>query len=217
MPPIVAGGPLARNGAPYPAQWADRDDAGGGFVVPTDFTGYFTATAAAAGVLIGLLFVAVALRPDTIFGANAPAAGRAQAGSAFTALVNCFFVSLVALIPQAGVGGVSVTVAIISILATLRLHREVAKRELQVWMLTASMAIYLFQLGVGLASMLDQTNTTLVFCAAYTIIGQISSALGRAWSLMEGRHLVTSTHKRTQHRPVRPGPAPAGESWPEGD
>jgi hypothetical protein len=57
-------------------------------VVSAEFTGYFTAAAAAAGVLIGLLFVAVSLRPDTIFGDAAPAAGRAQAGSAFTSLAR---------------------------------------------------------------------------------------------------------------------------------
>ena len=63
--------------------------------VPASFNGYFTAAAAAGGVLIGLLCVAVSLRPETIFGDEASAAGRAQAGSAFTCLVNCFFVSLV--------------------------------------------------------------------------------------------------------------------------
>jgi len=34
-------------------------------VVPAAFTGYFTAAAAGAGVLIGLLFVAVSLRSET--------------------------------------------------------------------------------------------------------------------------------------------------------
>jgi hypothetical protein len=184
-------------------------------VVPASFTAYFTATAAGAGVLIGLLFVAVALRPETIFGEGARASGKALAGSAFTGLVNSFFVSLVALVPLAGVGGVSVTVSIISLSATLRLHREVAKQELQVFMLVASMVIYLFQLGVGLSSIIDPKNTTLVYFAAYIIIGQISVALGRAWALMEGRHLLAAPRKeRTEHRPARPGPSPA---WPGSD
>ena len=56
--------------------------------VPAEFSGYFTASSAASGVLIGLLFVAVSLRPETVFGASSSAAGRANAGSTFTALVN---------------------------------------------------------------------------------------------------------------------------------
>jgi hypothetical protein len=51
-------------------------------------------------VLIGLLFVAVWLRPETVFGDGAPPAGRAQADSAFTCLADSFFVSLVALVPR---------------------------------------------------------------------------------------------------------------------
>src|SRR5579862_9330404 len=54
-------------------------------VVPDTYNGYFTATVTAAGTLIGLLFVANALRPDTVFGPAAPATGRVLAGSAFTA------------------------------------------------------------------------------------------------------------------------------------
>jgi len=53
-------------------------------VVPASFYGYFTAAGAAAGVLIGLLFVAVSLRPDTIFGEQASPAGRAQARRAWS-------------------------------------------------------------------------------------------------------------------------------------
>ena len=73
-------------------------------MVPAEFTGYFTAAAAAAAVLIGLLFIAVSLRSETVLGDGAPAAGRAQADSASISLSNCFFVSLVALIPQAWPG-----------------------------------------------------------------------------------------------------------------
>jgi hypothetical protein len=103
-------------------------------------------------------------------------------------------------------------VAIISLSATLRLHREVAKQELHAVMLAASLGIYLFQLGVGIAALINPSASGLVQCAAYIIIGQVSVALGRAWSLMEGRHLISSgRQERTEHRPARPGPAP---SWP---
>src|SRR5579862_8158803 len=73
-------------------------------VVPDSYDGYFTASTAAAGALIGLLFVAVALRPDSVFGAHASHTGRVRAGSAFTGLVNAFFISLIALIPDANLG-----------------------------------------------------------------------------------------------------------------
>ena len=60
-------------------------------MVPGEFTGYFTAAAAAAGVLIVLLFVAASLRLECVFGEKASAGHQVQAGSAFTSLVNSFF------------------------------------------------------------------------------------------------------------------------------
>ena len=73
-------------------------------MVPDAFREHFTATATGAGALIGLLFVSISLRPDTVFGTKAAVHGRALAGSAFTALVNAFFVSLLALMPQSNLG-----------------------------------------------------------------------------------------------------------------
>jgi hypothetical protein len=171
-------------------------------VVPASFTSYFTATATAAGVLIGLLFVAVSLRPETVFGAGATAQGRANAGSAFTALVNCFFVSLVALVPQAGLGYVSITLAAISLFATVRLHREVGRQQLPLSMLLFSLAAFGWQLVNGLLIVFNQHGEGFIYVAAYLMIGQISGALGRAWSLVEGRHLAAAAE----------GPGPRGET-----
>jgi len=162
--------------------------------VPAIFDGYFTAAAAAAGVLIGLLFVAVSLRPESVFGADAPGAGRAQAGSAFTGLVNCFFVSLVALIPQAGIGVAAVVVSLTSMLATVRLHREVARQELQLAMLVLSMATYLYQFAIGLYIIVT-SGTGQISNVAYLQIALFAVALRRAWSLAQGKHLKTGANQ----------------------
>jgi hypothetical protein len=158
-------------------------------VIPAEFTGYFAAVAAAGGVLIGLLFVAVSLRPETIFGESASPAGRAQAGSAFTSLVNTFFIALVALIPQAGLGEVAVIMAVISLVNTARLHREVAKREMQVALLVLAVATYVYQLVTGVILIIEPGNRFQVFTIAYLAIASFAAALGRAWSLAQGRHL----------------------------
>ena len=176
-------------------------------MVPASFYGYFTAAAAAAGVLIGLLFVAVSLRPDAIFGEQASPAGRAQAGSAFTCLINCFFVSLVALIPTTSLGVPCVVLALTSIVATVRLHRELARRELQLWLLVISMATYLYQLVIGIL-LLVRTGYGQDFNVAYLQIGFFAIALRRAWSLVQGKHLSPA---------ARGTPATAGGPGQDGD
>ena len=166
-------------------------------MVPAEFTGYFTAAAAAAGVLIGLLFVAVSLRSETVFGDGASAAGRAQAGSAFISLSNCFFVSLVALIPKTGLGVVAIAVSIICLLANVRMHGQVARQELQFAMLVLSLVTYLFQLIIGILLVISQADHALVYSLAYLEIALFAVALSRAWALVQGKHLRPPSEPET--------------------
>ena len=158
-------------------------------MVPAEFTGYFTAAAAAAGVLIGLLFVAVSLRPETVFGEGASAAARAQAGSAFISLVNTFFIALVALIPQANLGEVAVIMGVVSLISIARLHRRVPRQEIQVVLLFLGVGTYLYQLIVGALLLASPKDRGQVFSMAYLAIASFAVALSRAWSLVQGRHL----------------------------
>src|SRR5262249_36770230 len=73
-------------------------------MVPGAYDTYFAAMATAAAALIGLLFVAVSVRDDTIFGPKAMPGGEALAITAFTGLVSSFVVSLLGLIPKVNIG-----------------------------------------------------------------------------------------------------------------
>jgi hypothetical protein len=156
-------------------------------VVPGDFIGYFAAAGAAAGSLIGLLFVAVSLRPDSVMGPAAPRATRAVAGSAFTALVNSFFVSLIALIPSTSLGYTAAVMALVSIFQTMRLHFGQARHTAAPLLLVLALAAYLAQLVVGVALAIRPHTTGLVYDVAYLLIASFAVALVRAWSLMQGR------------------------------
>jgi hypothetical protein len=77
----------------------------------------FSASVGASAALIGLLFVAISLGPEKIFGALADPGQRADAVGAFTALANIFFVSLTGLIPHVSV----VTFELIALLSIARI------------------------------------------------------------------------------------------------
>ncbi len=158
-------------------------------VVTGDFIGYFAAAGTAAGTLIGLLFVAVSLRPESVLGAGAPPEGRAVAGSAFIALVNSFFVSLIAVIPHTSLGYVAAIMALLSLLYTLRLHRALAGSRPAWRQLLLAAATYCGQLGVGVALAIRPHTQELVSVVAYVLIASFSVGLGRAWSLMQGGYV----------------------------
>ncbi len=92
-------------------------------VVPNSYASFFDAASQAAGALIGLLFVVIALKPGKIVGDRAEPTSRSLGASSFIGLVNAFFVSLLALIPghhNIGIG--AAIVAAFSLFRTLRLH-----------------------------------------------------------------------------------------------
>jgi hypothetical protein len=64
-------------------------------VVPPEFFNFFIAGTSAGAALIGLLFVAVSIAPEQMVALKAPVERQAVAGSAFTALMNAFFISFV--------------------------------------------------------------------------------------------------------------------------
>ncbi len=76
--------------------------------MPVDFTAFFAASAGAAAALVGLLFVAISISPERNVGPGAPVERQVVAEGAFTALVNAFFLSLGALIPNVGIGAIAV-------------------------------------------------------------------------------------------------------------
>jgi hypothetical protein len=155
-------------------------------VVPDDYVAYFAATATAAAALIGLLFVAVSLHPDAIFGEAASSEGRLIASSAFTALVNAFFVSLLALVPNVNLGIGAGIVALFSLSSTISTHRSVNWDEPGWQLLGLALLSYATQIGLGIWLAIDKHADGAVSAFAYVMIGSFSVGLGRAWVLVEG-------------------------------
>jgi hypothetical protein len=169
-------------------------------VVPDSFVGYFTAAAAAAGALIGLLFVAVSLRPDDIFRDGRPGGGRALAGSSFTGLVNGFFLSMVALIPGNNLGLCAVILAVLGLSATVRLHRSVGFSRSTVATSVFSIAIFVAQLAAGIGLMTHSHNESFVKDLAWVTMTSFTASLVRAWTLLQSQ--------TSEHDP-KPSPSPS--------
>jgi hypothetical protein len=167
-------------------------------VVPDNFIGYFTGAATAAGALIGLLFVAVSLRPEAVLGTGAPAKAQAVAGSAFLALVNSFFVSLIALIPGTNLGYTAVIMALFGLYSTFRLHRGLGRGESATFQLALALAAYLTQLVAGVLLIASPDRHSLVYTLAYVLVAAFGAALGRAWSLIQGRHAQQAPEAQLQ-------------------
>jgi hypothetical protein len=153
-------------------------------VVPSNYASFFDAASQAAGALIGLLFVVIALKPGKIVGDRAEPVPRRLAASSFTGLVNAFFVSLRALISGHNIGIGAAIVAVFSLYHTLRLHLgHPGARHLLVFVI--SLLAYGAELYVAIAFILRPHDLDLVTDLAFVLIGCFAVALSRAWQLME--------------------------------
>ncbi len=179
-------------------------------MVPSAYDTYLAAVATAAAALIGLLFVAVSVRDDTIFGPHAIPGGEALAITAFTGLVNSFVVSLLGLIPKVNIGDTAVIMAVITIVAIARLQQRLhARRSLIVGAVTLLACALQFGLGVLLLLNPHDSNQLINLC--FVVFATLIVSLQRAWSLLRGRHLAGAggTAVTGDHDPSpRPDPGP---------
>ncbi len=157
-------------------------------MVPQDLIGYFTTSAAVAGSLVGLLFVSITLRYESILGSSADFRSRLSAGAAFTGLVNALTISLWALIPGTSLGYVAVISGVVSLARTLGRHaHELRLGHSLMLSFGLSAGVYLVQIVDGAYLIAQPRSSGLVDTLAYTLFGSFASALGRAWQLLQPR------------------------------
>lgn len=159
-------------------------------MVTAEFQPFFGASVAASAALIGLLFVSVSVAPERVFGLQSDAVRQAQALSAFSALANIFFISLMSLVPGVLFGLVVTIVSIPAILQTLALlglarqwHAAgIVARGIFLFLVSA--AIYRYELALGIQMWRDPTSKGALVNLLFILMGAYAVGLGRAWELL---------------------------------
>jgi hypothetical protein len=163
---------------------------------------FFVASAGASAAILGLLVVAVSVVNADDTDAATRERRTVLAGSAFLALVDAFFVSIVALTGGATVfGTASLVMAIVGLLVTLRLiprakeagnfSRGFPTRRLNIVFAVISAGGFSIQLGLAIALLADSQSSPLQRALVLLIVGLFGSALGRAWEVTGIRRRLT--------------------------
>jgi hypothetical protein len=163
---------------------------------------FFVASAGASAAILGLLVVAVSVVNADDTDAATRERRTVLAGSSFLALVDAFFVSIVALTGGAAVfGTANLVMAIVGLLATLRLiprakqagnfSRGFPTRRLNIVFAVISAGGFSIQLGLAIALVADSRSSALQRALVLVIVGLFGSALGRAWEVTGIRRRIT--------------------------
>jgi hypothetical protein len=158
------------------------------------YVNFFIASAGASAAILGLLVVAVSVVNADDANPTTRENRTVLAGSAFVALVDIFFVSIVALTGGSVVFGLSsLAMAAVGLLATRRLvpraqragnfSRGFRTRELNIAFAAVSVGCYSVQLGLAVALLANTRSATLLHALVLIIVALYCSALGRAWEV----------------------------------
>src|SRR6266704_4817222 len=160
-------------------------------VVPPEFANFFIASASAGATLVGLLFVAVSIAPEQMVTRRAPVERQAVAGSAFTALINAFFISLVALIPHINFGTLIVPFSSVSLLTSLiqawsllRPRKGWQSLLRRAFLVCLSLGLYGLELRNAVGHITDPTQVGFVYGLLFVLLGIFALGLTRAWELL---------------------------------
>jgi hypothetical protein len=156
------------------------------------YENFFLASAGASAAILGLLVVAVTVVNEDDENPTTRELRTVLAGSAYVALVDIFFVSMVALTGGSVVFGLSsLAMATVGLLATRRLIPRAKRagnfspgfraRRLNIAFASISVGSYSVQLGLAIALLANTQSAALERALVLVIVALYCSALGRAW------------------------------------
>jgi hypothetical protein len=158
------------------------------------YQNFFIASAGASAAILGLLVVAVSVVNADDSDSTTRERRTGLAGSAFVALVDVFFVSLVALTGGSVAFALSsLAMATVGLLSTRRMiprarragnfSRGFQTRKLNIAFASISAGGYAAQLGLAVALLANAPSAALQHALVLVIVALYGSALGRAWEV----------------------------------
>jgi uncharacterized membrane protein len=164
-------------------------------MVPQAFHDYFVASTGAGAALVGLLFVAVSIAPERTVMSGAPVERQAAATSAYTALLNAFFLSLVALLPQMNLGSAALVLSLVGLANSFILAWDLARHSKRRWLsivrrsvfILVGLLLYGYEFYYAILLLLSPTNSSPIFPLAVVLVGIYALGMTRAWQLLGGR------------------------------
>ncbi|HLW03780.1 MAG TPA: hypothetical protein VKT82_34355 [Ktedonobacterales bacterium] len=160
-------------------------------MVPPAFMTFFATSASAGAALVGLLFVAVSIAPHETVKTSAPIERQATSASAFTALINAFFISLGALIPASNIGIFTLFMSVLGLLNTLTLTRHLVMP----WpglnglvrrgpLVAAGLIIYGYEMYFAILLLITPDDKGPLYGLMGLLLGVYGLGIVRAWQLL---------------------------------
>jgi hypothetical protein len=170
-------------------------------VLSETFREFFSAVAATAGTLTGLLFVALSVERGEIRAAGAAVIREVRSAAALLAFSNALTVSLFSLVPGTNEGYPSLSLGVIGLLFIAAAIRSIVtsgttRREKlrQFGLIRLLVLIFGTQLIAGIVAVNNPRSTSAGEAIGYALVASLLVGVGRAWELVGNRDtgIITS-------------------------
>jgi hypothetical protein len=158
------------------------------------YSNFFLASAGASAAFIGLLFVSLTIVDTEESDQRARANRDALAGSAFSQLINAFFVSMGGLTDEVRIfAGLGAAMAVFGLWTTSRLLPGVIRagnwartspvRTTNIVFPVASIVVYVLQLAFAIGLLIYSDSSALLRLSVVVLLGLYAGAVARAWKI----------------------------------
>jgi hypothetical protein len=161
---------------------------------------FFAATAATAGTLTGLLFVALSVdRGGARAGSNA-VIHEVRTAAALLAFTNALSVSLFGLVPSTNVGYPSAAFGVVGLLFVAAGVRSILtsgstrrQKIRQIGLIRVLIVIFATELIAGILLILNEKTSSAADVIGYVLVASLLLGVGRAWELVGNRDTGIAT------------------------
>jgi hypothetical protein len=194
-----------------------------GAVLSEAFREFFAATAATAGTLTGLLFVALSVDRG-VARVGTGVIREVRTAAALLAFTNALAVALYALVPGTNVGYPSSILGVIGMLFTAAAIRSILtsgsprrQQQRQVGLIRILLLIFGTELVAGIVVLVNPQSSTAAEIIGYALVASLVLGIGRAWELVGNRDtgvvasLAILVGRHPSHQDGADADSPAGQ------
>ncbi len=163
-------------------------------MVPNDLTSYFSTMATVGGTLVGLIFIAISIFPETTIEAKAPLDRQTKVASSFTALLNPLIISLFALIPRDNIGYVTLILGILDLLTNIVISAYLLQQKdatsnsiRKLAFIIGGFVLYIYEIVIGIRLFYGPGDAGAMQALNILLIIVYIFGVSRAWEVLGAR------------------------------
>lgn len=163
-------------------------------MVPPNFVTFFSVLAGVGATLFGLIFVTISIKPETARSETTSVMPQVQVASAYSALLNPLVISLLALVPQATIGTVTVIMSTIGLVNTVIMGislfqdaRTWGNKLTTAFFVVSSLVIFGVELYLAIRLEVDPGDRAALSDLTTLLVIIYLYGIARAWDLVGAR------------------------------